>query len=95
MNTIDDSQGGTAPEATLTTPPAAEPEQSDARRQLYSYGEGGVPFVLLLLYLSFLVFFTWYTLAYQVPDYFERSDGGAWAAADDDPAEMRRHTQDG
>ncbi len=82
---------GPAPLADLQTPPAPDPEQSDARRQTYAYGEGGVPLVLLLLYLSFLVFFTWYTLAYQVPDYFERPEAGAWAASAEDPGEVERH----
>jgi len=36
------------------------------------YGKGGVPLLLLLFYLSFLVFFTWYTLEYQLPDYLDQ-----------------------
>ena len=35
------------------------------------FGSGGVPWYLLLLYLGFLVFFTWYTLEYQLTDYLE------------------------
>ena len=36
------------------------------------YGEGGVPWPLLLFYLSFLVFFTWYSLEFQLPDFLKQ-----------------------
>ena len=36
------------------------------------YGVGGVPWYLLLFYLAFLVFFCWYVLEYQLPDYLEK-----------------------
>lgn len=41
------------------------------------FGPGGVPLPLLLFYLSFLVFFTWYVLEYQLPDYLELRAEGA------------------
>lgn len=37
------------------------------------YGKGGVPWYLLLYYVAFLVFFTWYTLEFQLPDLMEDS----------------------
>ena len=39
------------------------------------YGEGGVPWPLLLFYLSFLVFFTWYVLEFQLPDFLQQGPG--------------------
>lgn len=33
------------------------------------FGKGGVPWPLMLFYLAFLVFFVWYVLEYQLPDY--------------------------
>ena len=39
------------------------------------YGTGGVPWYLMLLYLSFLVFFTWYVLEYQLPEYLDQGPG--------------------
>jgi hypothetical protein len=47
-----------------------EPEDTTAFEP--GYGKGGVPWLLLLLYLGFLVFFTWYVLEYQLPDYLEK-----------------------
>ena len=35
------------------------------------FGTGGVPWYLMILYLSFLVFFTWYVLEFQLADYLE------------------------
>lgn len=43
----------------------------DTRQARFGFGKGGVPLPLLLFYLSFLVFFVWYTLEYQLPDYLE------------------------
>jgi len=40
----------------------------DDRRFEPGYGKGGVPLYLLLYYVAFLVFFTWYTLEFQLPD---------------------------
>lgn len=45
------------------------------------YGHGGVPWYLLLGYLAFLVFFTWYTLEYQLPDFLQQGPGQAPAEA--------------
>ena len=49
----------------------ATAEETDQRQQTFRYGAGGVPWYLLILYLAFLVFFTWYVVTYQLPD-FER-----------------------
>ena len=53
----------------------AIPEPRDDKQQEFAYGEGGVPWVLLLFYLSFLVFFTWYALEYQLPDFLQKGPG--------------------
>lgn len=50
----------------------ANAEETDAKQQEMEFGKGGVPWLLLLFYLSFLVFFTWYTLEYQLPDFQEQ-----------------------
>ena len=47
------------------------PRPDDSEQQTFGYGHGGVPFLLLLFYLAFLTFFTWYSLEYQLPDYLE------------------------
>jgi hypothetical protein len=36
------------------------------------YGQGGVPWYLLALYIAFLMFFAWYVIEYQLPDYLEQ-----------------------
>lgn len=46
-----------------------------------SYGHGGVPWFLLVGYLAFLTFFTWYTLEYQLPDFLQQGPGQAPAEA--------------
>ena len=51
------------------------PAPDDSEQQEYSYGHGGVPVLLLLFYLSFLVFFAWYTLEYQLPDFLKQGPG--------------------
>jgi len=45
------------------------------------YGHGGVPWYLLAFYLAFLVFFTWYVLEYQLPDYLKQGPGRLEAPA--------------
>lgn len=62
----------------------ADTEAEDAVPLATSFGKGGVPWYLLLFYLSFLVFFTWYVLEYQLPDYLEQGpgQGSAQGAAD-------------
>lgn len=56
-----------------TTTPSEEPfVPSDAQPADLGFGKGGVPWYLLLLYLAFLTFFTWYGLQYQLPDYLEQ-----------------------
>lgn len=54
-------------------------EPTDDRAFEPGYGHGGVPWYLLLFYLSFLVFFTWYVLEHQLPDYLQRGPGRAAA----------------
>lgn len=41
------------------------------------YGKGGVPWLLLIFYLSFLTFFTWYVLEFQLPDFLQQGPGQA------------------
>ncbi|MFT4538400.1 MAG: hypothetical protein ACI841_004545 [Planctomycetota bacterium] len=53
----------------LYDPLPAASEETDSHQQTYDFGDGGVPWYLLLFYLSFLVFFTWYVLEYQLPDF--------------------------
>lgn len=45
---------------------------TDSRQHDPGFGHGGVPWYLMILYIGFLVFFTWYTLEYQLPDYLEK-----------------------
>ena len=61
-----------------------ENEPSDAEQADLGFGDGGVPWYLLLFYLAFLTFFVWYTLEFQLPDYLERGPirpGGAVESA--------------
>jgi hypothetical protein len=51
------------------------PERADSQPFKPHYGKGGVPWYLLLKYLGFLTFFTWYVLEYQLPDYLEQGPG--------------------
>jgi hypothetical protein len=53
----------------------SEHEATDATPAEFGYGKGGVPWYLLLLYLGFLTFFTWYTLEYQLPDFLNQGPG--------------------
>ena len=48
------------------------PRENDAERFHPGYGHGGVPWALLALYLAFLVFFSWYCLEFQLPDYLQK-----------------------
>jgi hypothetical protein len=49
----------------------------DADQQTFDYGHGGVPWLLLLFYLSFLVFFVWYVFEYQIPDFLQQPEATA------------------
>ncbi len=49
----------------------AIPEPRDDEQQLFSFGKGGVPLPLLLFYLGFLVFFVWYALEFQLPEFLK------------------------
>lgn len=60
--------------------PGGAPEDKDARQLQPGYGRGGVPMFLLILYLGFLTFFTWYTLTYQLPDFLNQGPGQAKSA---------------
>jgi hypothetical protein len=53
--------------------PVGEHVELDSERHEFDYGKGGVPWLLLLFYTSFLVFFTWYVLEYQLPDFLSQS----------------------
>ena len=44
-----------------------DPEKTDSEQADLGFGDGGVPIALLLLYLGFLVFFTWYVVEKQLP----------------------------
>lgn len=46
-------------------------EPTDTKQAQLGFGHGGVPWPLLIFYLSFLVFAVWYTLEYQLPDYLD------------------------
>lgn len=52
-------------------------EPGDAKPFDPGFDKGGVPWYLLVLYLSFLVFFTWYVLEYQLPDFLQQGPGQA------------------
>ena len=70
----------------LYDPLPATPEETDEHQQVYDFGEGGVPWYLLLFYLAFLTFFTYYVLENQLPDFtseppIQVDDGGAADAA--------------
>jgi hypothetical protein len=54
----------------------------DERAAQFAYGDGGVPWYLLAGYLLFLVFFTWYVLEYQLPDYLRQGPGRAKPTAE-------------
>jgi len=59
----------------LTSTGTGNTEPGDARAFEPGYGKGGVPWFLLLLYLSFLTFFTWYVLEFQLPDFLNQGPG--------------------
>ena len=56
----------------MTTLPTEPTDREPAKP---GYGHGGVPWYLLAMYLGFLVFFTWYTLEFQLPDFLEKGPG--------------------
>lgn len=57
-------------------------EDSDREPFDPGYDKGGVPWFLLLLYLCFLTFFTWYVLEYQLPDFLREGPAAAEGAAE-------------
>lgn len=60
-------------------------EASDAEPAQLGFGKGGVPWLLLLFYLSFLVFFVFYALEYQLPDYLDQGPAKPAAESPSDP----------
>lgn len=55
--------------------PETVPAPDDREAQRFGYGHGGVPLLLLILYLAFLAFFTWYVLDNQLPDFLQQGPG--------------------
>lgn len=53
-------------------PHATDQEVLDREAFEPGFGKGGVPWYLLAFYLAFLVFFVWYALEYQLPDYLQQ-----------------------
>ena len=62
-------------------------EVTDSKKHEFGFGEGGVPWFLLLGYLAFLVFFTWYVVEYQLKDFEEHSPFPVSAETDSAGAE--------
>ncbi|MFT7487425.1 MAG: hypothetical protein ACI9F9_003286, partial [Candidatus Paceibacteria bacterium] len=50
-------------------------EETDSQQKVFDYDNGGVPWYLLLFYLSYLVLLTFYALEYQLPDFLEQGPG--------------------
>ena len=67
-------------------PEFAQVEQSsevtDSKKHEFGFGEGGVPWFLLLGYLALLVFFGWYVVDYPLKDFEEHSPFPISAEAD-------------
>lgn len=60
-----------------TQPKAPDIEPDDVAAADLGFGKGGVPIALLLFYLSFLGFFTWYTLEFQLPAFLDEGPGAS------------------
>jgi hypothetical protein len=71
--------GSVAEEALLA------PGEPDSEQKKFGFGPGGVPWYLLLFYLAFLVFFTWYVLEFQLSDYLEQGPGHSTAVEAQSP----------
>ena len=52
--------------------PIGPHEKSDETAADLGFGKGGIPWYLMIFYISFLVFFAWYVLEYQLPDYLDQ-----------------------
>ncbi len=63
------------------------PEVTDSKRHEFGFGEGGVPWFLLLGYLSFLGFFTWYVVTFQLADFAKHSPFGSADSVQEAPAD--------
>jgi hypothetical protein len=57
------------------TPLGKTLEETDSQQKVFDYDNGGVPWYLLLFYLSYLVLLTFYALEYQLPDFLEQGPG--------------------
>lgn len=66
--------------------PTRHPATIDADEVQFGFGKGGVPWYLMVFYLSFLTFFVWYTLEYQLPDFLDQGPGRE-AATEQGPAQ--------
>lgn len=63
-----------------------DPAALDAEEVQLGFGKGGVPWYLMVFYLSFLTFFVWYTLEYQLPGFLDQGPGSEAAATEQGPA---------
>ena len=73
---MDVERGEPGPYEILDRQPLGDtPEATDSEQKVFLYDTGGVPWYLLLLYLSFLVFFTFYVLEFQLPDFLQQGPG--------------------
>ena len=57
------------------TPLGEAREDTDSQQKVFDYDSGGVPWYLLLFYLSYLVLLTFYSLEYQLPDFLQQGPG--------------------
>ncbi len=62
---------------------------TDADAADLGFGPGGVPWYLMVLYLGFLVFFVWYVLEYQLPDFLDQSPIESQAPAVSEEASVK------
>ena len=60
-------------------------EASDAEPADLGFGKGGVPWYLTIYYLAFVVFFVWYVLEYQLPNYLELKEAATPALVEEAP----------
>lgn len=60
----------------LDTRPLGESgEDTDSKQHVFNFDNGGVPWPLLILYLSYLVLLTFYVLEFQLPDFLQQGPG--------------------
>ncbi|MFT5284192.1 MAG: hypothetical protein ACI8TQ_000348 [Planctomycetota bacterium] len=51
-------------------------ELVDHEQAKFNYGKGGVPWYLMVFYLAFCTFFTWYVLEFQLQGFINESPLG-------------------